>query len=62
MSAFLFYRGVVRQGQLHEFVRRVKELHVGLAEVETKLGRPAEAAKWKAMVEASAAGAPTAVK
>ena len=26
MSAFLFYRGVVQQGQLHEFVRRVKAL------------------------------------
>ncbi len=26
MSAFLFYRGVVRQGRLHEFVRGVKAL------------------------------------
>lgn len=26
MSAFLFYRGVVKQGQLHEFVRGLKTL------------------------------------
>ena len=26
MSAFLFYRGVVRQGRLHEFVRGVQAL------------------------------------
>jgi hypothetical protein len=26
MSAFLFYRGVVQQGRLHEFVRGVKAL------------------------------------
>ena len=37
--------------------RRVKELHAALAEVEARLGKPAEAAKWKAMVPAPEEGA-----